>query len=145
MPMNPPSTDQEHLGLLALFHYIVGGLTVLFACFPLIHLGVGIAMIVSPHSFGNQPTQQPPLFVGWLFASLGAFFFLCGQSLAICMILSGRCIVRKKRYMFVFITACIECVFMPFGTVLGVFTLIVLSRESVKRLFTCSVPPLIPT
>jgi hypothetical protein len=31
--------------------------------------------------------------------------------------------------------ACIECLFLPFGTILGVFTIIVLSRESVKELF----------
>jgi hypothetical protein len=31
--------------------------------------------------------------------------------------------------------ACIECLFLPFGTILGVFTIIVLSRESVKALF----------
>jgi hypothetical protein len=31
--------------------------------------------------------------------------------------------------------ACIECLFIPFGTILGVFTIIVLSRESVKTLF----------
>jgi hypothetical protein len=29
----------------------------------------------------------------------------------------------------------IECVFMPFGTVLGVFTIIVLVREDVKAMF----------
>jgi hypothetical protein len=32
--------------------------------------------------------------------------------------------------------ACIECLFIPFGTILGVFTIIVLSRESVKTLFS---------
>ena len=31
--------------------------------------------------------------------------------------------------------AAVECVFMPFGTVLGVFTIIVLMREPVKQLF----------
>jgi hypothetical protein len=29
----------------------------------------------------------------------------------------------------------IECIFMPVGTVLGVFTIIVLMRDSVKELF----------
>ena len=29
----------------------------------------------------------------------------------------------------------IECIFMPFGTVLGVFTIIVLMRPSMKELF----------
>jgi hypothetical protein len=31
--------------------------------------------------------------------------------------------------------AAISCIFMPFGTVLGVFTIIVLLRPSVKELF----------
>jgi len=29
----------------------------------------------------------------------------------------------------------IECVFMPFGTILGVFTLIALNKDSVKAIF----------
>jgi len=36
--------------------------------------------------------------------------------------------------------ACIECLFMPFGTVLGVFTILVLVRESVKQLFGVELP-----
>ena len=30
----------------------------------------------------------------------------------------------------------VECLFMPFGTVLGVFTIVVLCREPVKQLFS---------
>jgi hypothetical protein len=37
--------------------------------------------------------------------------------------------------LFVFVVACCECLFMPFGTILGVFTIILLSRESVKSAF----------
>lgn len=133
--MNPTSTDEQHLQLLAIFHYVVGGITALFACMPLIHLGMGIAMLASPQSFGNGPAQQIPSFMGWMFVLMGGGFFLVGQALAVCMILAGRNIARRTRYTFVFVVACIECIFMPFGTALGVFTIIVLSRESVKRLF----------
>lgn len=133
--MSATSTDEQHLQLLAIFHYVVGGLTALFACMPLIHLGIGIAMIVAPQSFGTQSEQQPPAFVGWTFAALGGMFFVLGQILAVCIIVSGRFINRRRRYTYVFVMACIECIFMPFGTVLGVFTIIVLMRESVKQLF----------
>jgi hypothetical protein len=34
--------------------------------------------------------------------------------------------------------ACIDCAFFPFGTVLGVFTILTLSRETVKTLFDVS-------
>ena len=64
--------------------------------------------------------------------------FLIGQAIAVCMILAGRFIARRKRYWFIFIMACIECALFPFGTVLGVFTIITLSRESVKTLFGVS-------
>ena len=37
--------------------------------------------------------------------------------------------------MYCLVMAGIECLFMPFGTVLGVFTIIVLMRESVKEMF----------
>jgi len=33
------------------------------------------------------------------------------------------------------VMACLNTLFIPFGTVLGVFTLVVLSRPSVKRLY----------
>ena len=36
---------------------------------------------------------------------------------------------------FVFVVACCECLFMPFGTLLGVFTIVLLSREPVKSAF----------
>jgi hypothetical protein len=60
--------------------------------------------------------------------------------MAICIFITGRSIAHRKHYWFSFVIACIECIFMPFGTVLGVFTIIVLARESVKRLFLGDVP-----
>ena len=51
------------------------------------------------------------------------------------MVLAGRYLARRERYTFCLVVAGVECMFMPFGTVLGVFTIIVLSRPSVKDLF----------
>ena len=66
---------------------------------------------------------------------LGAVFFLAGLAMAICILMAGRSLARQRRYLFAFVIACLECFFIPFGTILGVFTIIVLSRESVKTLF----------
>jgi hypothetical protein len=133
----PNATDAQHLKLLAIFLYIVGGITVLFACFPLIHLGLGLAMVFSPDFFPVKPNEQPPpQIIGWMFSCLGGFMFLAGEAMAICTILAGRFITRRKRYWFIFVMACIQCAFFPFGTVLGVLTIVTLSRETVKRLFS---------
>jgi hypothetical protein len=40
--------------------------------------------------------------------------------------------------MFSFVMAAVMCMFVPFGTILGVFTIIVLSKESVLRLYGSS-------
>jgi predicted membrane channel-forming protein YqfA (hemolysin III family) len=132
----PNATDAQHLRLLSIFHYVLGGLTALLACFPLIHVGLGLAMLFSPEFFHAKPGEQaPPQAIGWFFTCIGGFMFLVGQAMAVCTVLAGRFIARRKRYWFIFVMAGIECAFFPFGTVLGVFTIITLSRETVKGLF----------
>jgi len=63
-----------------------------------------------------------------------------GWTLAVFIIIAGRCLAKRKHYMFCLVIAAISCIFMPFGTVLGVFTIIVLMRPSVKELFASDKP-----
>jgi hypothetical protein len=55
--------------------------------------------------------------------------------MATCEIAAARLLQRRHGYRFIFAVACLECLGFPFGTVLGVFTLVVLLRPSVKQLF----------
>ena len=52
--------------------------------------------------------------------------------------IAGRCLSRRRCYSFALVMACVECLFIPFGTILGVFTISVLLRESVKALFAAT-------
>ena len=129
--------DSDHLRLLAIFHYIVAGLAALFALFPLLYAGMGAFFIwAARHPHPGQTGEPPPEVLGWIFIAGGSFFCLLGLTVAICILMAGRSLAKRKRYMFAFVIACVECIFMPFGTVLGVFTIIALSRESVKALFS---------
>ncbi len=126
--------DQEHLRLLSIFHYIVvGGIAALFSFFPIIYLILGILFLIAPHRMGGSP--PPPPFLGWIFIIMGGGFILVGWAFAVCVILAGRFIVRHKHYIFCLVIASLNCLFMPFGTILGVFTIIVLMRPSVKAMF----------
>jgi hypothetical protein len=131
--MNP---DKEHLLLLAIFHYIVAGLAALFSFFPLLYTTIGAIFIFVARGTAKPGEELPPEFLGWIFAGLGSFLFLLGITMAVCILIAGRCLSRRRRYSFALVMACIECLFLPFGTILGVFTIIVLSRESVKTLFS---------
>jgi len=128
----PVNQDEEHLRLLSIFHYIVGGLAALAFCFPLIHLAVGIAMVCGAF----DGTNGPPRMLGWVFIVVPAMIILFGWVLAACIITAGRKLARREGRTFCLIIAGIECVFMPFGTVLGVFTIVVLTRDSVRDLFS---------
>jgi len=125
--------DEEYLKLLSIFHYVVGGLAGFFACFPLIHFCFGVAMLVGA-------IDGAPAFVGLLLVFIATVLILGGWALAVCLIIAGRKLAKRKNYMFCLVMGAISCAFMPFGTVLGVFTIIVLVRPSVKELFTSDKP-----
>jgi hypothetical protein len=136
-----PTDDAEHLRLLSIFHYVVGGLALLFACFPLIHVTIGsIFIYAARHAHSVSRDAPPPEIVGWIMLVFGLAFFILGIAFGLAVLWSGHCLARGKNYAFSFVMACVECIFLPFGTVLGVFTLIVLSRQSVKALYFPAAP-----
>ena len=132
--MTTREQDSEHLNLLATFHYVVAGLAALFACLPLIHLSVGIAMVTG--KIDNATGQDEIMgFAGWFFIAIASIFILSGWAFAICLALAGRFLAQRRRYTYCMVMAGISCLLMPFGTVLGIFTILVLLREPVKELF----------
>jgi hypothetical protein len=126
--------DIEYLKLLSIFHYVVGGLAALFACFPIIYIAVGVLAVYAPGTMDAEGDALPALF-GWIFIVVGAGLILVGWSFAVFTIIAGRYLARQIHYLFCMVMAAIECMFMPFGTVLGIFTIIVLAKPSVKKMF----------
>jgi len=136
--------DANHLRLLSIFHFVAAGLIALFATLPVIHVVIGIAMVSGrlPPSGGSAP---PPPGFGWMFVIFGSAFILFGWTLAICLFIAGRCLKRRRRYLFCLVVAGAACVFQPIGLLLGVFTFIVLLRPSVKSLFGQDAGPAVET
>jgi hypothetical protein len=123
--------DNEHLKLLTIFHYVAAGMIALFACIPLIHFFLGLAFATGAIG-GNDDGASV---VGLVMVFIAGLIIFCGWALALLVFLSGRNMARRTNYTFSLIMACVVCIFMPVGTVLGVFTIIVLNRESVKALY----------
>ena len=124
--------DLQHLKLLSIFHYVMAGFAALFALFPVIHLGMGILMVLG----GFQPGEEPALaLIGWFFILFSTAWIAAGLCLAGCAVAAGRFLAQRRRYVFCLVVAAVECMFMPMGSVLGIFTILVLMRPSVKTLF----------
>ena len=129
--------DEHYLRVLSIFHYVVAGLATLFALFPTVHLAVGIAMASGVLS--DDPKDALPIaLTGWFLVLFASLWILCGLAFSTCVFLAGRNLNVRRRYRFCLFMACLECMFMPFGTVLGVFTIIMLAREPVKVQFGAS-------
>src|SRR4029453_154234 len=132
--------DNEHLRLLTIFHYVVAGVAGFCSFFPLLYTVMGFVFVALSHHPPAHPAQEvPPAALGWVFVGLGIFLFLLGALFRPVLLLGGRSLSLRKHYWFAFVVACIECIFVPFGTILGVFTIIVLSPQSGKRFFSIPV------
>lgn len=104
---------------------------------------MGVLMIQG--NFNGPPGHAgPPPSVGWVLVCLGLGLMLLVWTMGILIIYSGRCLKARRKWMFSVVIAGIMCLNMPLGTILGVFTLVVLLRDSVKHLYGIAVPPPYP-
>lgn len=135
----PQAKDDQHLQLLSVFHYVLAGLMGLLGCLPLIHLTVGVFLLLAPDDlFPPDPSGHPgpPLrLMGAMFTGMALAFIVLYWTLALMSFFAGRYIAGRRNHTFCLIAAGACCLFMPIGTVLGVFTIIVLMRPSVKAMF----------
>jgi len=131
------NNDWQHVRLLRIMHLVVGILLAFFACFPLLHVAMGVFIIVNPdEAFGHASgAAPPPPFFGWMFVAIGSLLILGGWTVAGLILFASRSLAQRRRWMFCLVVAGLECFFMPFGTVLGVFTFVVLLRPSVQKMF----------
>lgn len=128
--------EQEHLRLLSIFHYVWGGVTLATSLLALPNIGMGLWALRSPELFESGGSDMPAEIYGWMFLGFGLFFLVVGLIYGLVVIWSGRCLAKRKGYWLSFVVACVECLMIPIGTVLGVFTLITLSKATVKELYS---------
>ena len=98
-------------------------------------------MLLHPHVFDSQNNQpHPEKFIGLIFVVMGGIFILLGWTFAACVAYAGRCLSQRKNYTYCMVMAGIACLFVPFGTILGIFSIMVLIRPPVKALFNVAAP-----
>jgi hypothetical protein len=126
-----PTEDEKNLDLLGTLHYVMGALTALFACIPIVHLVIGIAMLT-----GNLNGEEvAPRAIGMAFVILASIIILAGWLFAVLIIIAGSRLKQRRSYNYCLIIAFLECLIMPLGTVLGIFTILNLNKDTVKELF----------
>ena len=140
-PLPGPQTPQadaeiRQLDLLGTLYYVLAALTALFSLIPLLHLAMGVAMLNG--RFGMTPTSQNPpdvTFFAWMFIGMSIVFILMGMACAVLFLLTGQRLRQRRSHTFCLVGAGLSCMFMPLGTVLGVFALIALTKPTAREYF----------
>lgn len=127
--------DAEHLALLAILHFVGAGLALVGLLFLLMHYAMFRAFFDEP-TLWEQFKQPPPpaaaiTMFKWVYLIGGVWFVGSGVVNA----MSGLFIRARKHRMFSVVVAAINCLHMPLGTLLGVFTILVLMRDSVREAY----------
>ena len=161
----PSETEQEivtreRLRLLAIGFYVKGGMGAVVVSFFLIHfimlLGFSFmpesawqttppaqarveAVSVSPSPTPRPVTHGPPVVMFRIFAGVVGVVILVGWTFGALTIYAGRCVQKRERRMFIYVMAGLNCALIPWGTLLGVFTFIVLQMPGARREF--GLPP----
>jgi 4-amino-4-deoxy-L-arabinose transferase-like glycosyltransferase len=129
-------TTPHDLRLLSIGYFIQGGIVTSFGLLALCYLAFFEVMFtaVQNGSQANPQNQMPP---GVLYAlgAIGTAVVLVMLASGICLLYSGSALRKRKRKTFVLIMAALNCLSVPYGTVLGVFTFLVLQRPEAKELF----------
>jgi hypothetical protein len=81
------------------------------------------------------------MIVGGMFMLIAGAIMLTIWTMALCTALAGRFLAQRKHYVFCIVVAGINCMHAPLGMALGVFTLIVLTRPTVKQMFEMNALP----
>lgn len=83
----------------------------------------------------SEGDEVADVVIGGLFISVGVIGILILWLLVVLVIVAGRKLARHRSHTYCMVIAGVECLFMPFGTVLGVLTLIVLLKPEARELF----------
>lgn len=127
--------DAEHLRLLSIFHFIGAGLAFLALLGLLGHYALFHGFMDDPKLWVDSKRGPPPKEVFEVFRWFYLLFGLWFAASVGLNVMSGLFIRARTSRMFSMIVAGLNCVQVPLGTVLGVFTLIVLMRDSVREAY----------
>ena len=129
--------DQEHLKILSIAYVASGAASAFFSLFGLMYAFMGLLIGSTMATIPSRPGEAPPpAFIGWFFGLFGLVFFVLLMTLGILKLIASRRLKQRRSRIFCMVLAGVSCLSIPYGTLLGVFTFIVLSRASIVQLFS---------
>lgn len=128
---------KNYLDVLAVFHYVYGGFSLLVTLLALGFMGIAFG---ASSEWGRHwdPTAGCILLIVFLFV------LVLAGGVSVLNLLTGRALQTRRGYVLSLVTAGVNCLNVPLGTLLGIFTLVLLSDPAVRPLFDDHEPTALP-
>jgi hydrogenase-4 membrane subunit HyfE len=123
--------DERQLHWLVVFHYIVAAMEALSAVILVVPLAQGYGVVTGETSALSEASSS----YGWSLIVFSIIAIVFAAAMALLTAKAGRCISQRRGHSFCTVVATLNCIYFPFGTVLGVLSLIVLKRSAVREAF----------
>lgn len=127
---------KEHVRLVSIGHYVMAGLMGLFSLIPGIHITIGTLALLGKFDVAPPDDEFPSALFGGIFVGVGSLLMLIGFILTALVAVAGRKLRQLRSRTYCLVIAAVLCAIFPMGTVLGVFTLLILSKPEAKTLFS---------
>ncbi|KRB02521.1 hypothetical protein ASD86_23690 [Lysobacter sp. Root690] len=131
MTMEDPR-DASQLRTLSILYYVFSAFNLLPLLIGALYafMGIGLLNGTLPADTATQDTAS-----GWVLLGLAVAMLFIGIVGGILTLMAARRLSQRRSLTLCIVVAAMSCMQIPFGTALGVFTLIVLNRPSVKAMF----------
>jgi hypothetical protein len=129
------AVDARHLKLLGIFHFVRAGMSLFGLGMIALHFVVMRTVFTNPQfieGMRGQPVGDFFMPVMMVFYGIFGAWTVLGLAANIA---AGICLLQRRARIFCLVVAGFNCLSVPLGTVLGVFTFIVLLRDSVRELY----------
>ncbi len=133
---DPKNEIEEHIRLIAIGYYVMAGLTGLFSLIPGIHITIGTLALLGKFEPDPSGGDFPSELFGTIFVGVGSFFMVMGFIFTTLVGIAGRKLKQYKSRTYCLVIGSVLCAIFPLGTVLGVFTILILTKPEAKNLFT---------
>ena len=128
MGNSTPQQKRNYLDILAVFHYVNGGVMAIVTLSALGFMGIGLGAATS---WGDDWEPE----AGCSIIAVMCFIFVVLGGYALLNLLAGRALQTRSGYVLCLLTSGVNCLNMPLGTLLGIFTLVLLADPQVRPLF----------
>lgn len=125
--------DSDLLSVVSIFHYVLGGFQMLISLAGFVYVVVGVLMVTG--AMDSAKGEPPPPELGWIFVVIGIVFVLIFITIGLFTIKTGINMRKRRSRTLCIVIDSILCMMIPFGTIVGIFGLVLLTKPEIADEF----------